>query len=200
MWEVNEGEAGPVFFFDPFGAFSDPDGGFDVGAGAPEVAEGKGAEVFFDAIPQGHRVSVDVEDFAAIGRVERARGDGDVRCGVHVEPPEELGAGELGIDTAEGLPEFFAVHELLGLFPEAVLGVVAVIPAVGDDAVIAGESAGEVGGLRRAGDGGEDGLDESGAVALDEGTDGRGVLADEPGGEADDVEDGGALHISQLQV
>jgi hypothetical protein len=65
--EVNEGEAGPVFFLDPFGAFGDPDGGFDVGAGAPEVAEGKGAEVFFDAIPQGHRVGVDVEDFAAIG-------------------------------------------------------------------------------------------------------------------------------------
>ena len=158
------------------------------------MAEGKGAEVFFDAIPQGHRVRVDVEDFAAIGGVERARGDGDVRGGVHVEPPEELGAGELGIDTAEGLPKFFALHELLGLLPEAVLGVVAIIPAIGDDAVVAGEAAGEVGGLGGAGDGGEDGLDEGGAIALDEGTDGRGVLADEPGGEADDVQDGGALH------
>lgn len=75
MGEVNEGEAGPVFFLDPLGALGDPDGGFDVGAGAPEVAEGKGAEVFFDAIPQGHGMRVDIEDFAAIRRVERARGD-----------------------------------------------------------------------------------------------------------------------------
>jgi hypothetical protein len=75
-----------------------------------------------------------------------------------------------------------------------VLGVVAVIPAIGDDAVITSEPAGQIGGLRGAGDGGEDGLDEGGAVALDEGTDRRGVLADEPGGEADDVQDGGALH------
>lgn len=86
------------------------------------------------------------------------------------------------------------MHELLGLLPEAVLGVVAVIPAIGDDAVVARESAGEVGGLGSAGDGGENGLDEGGAIALDEGTDRRGVLADEPGGEADDVQDGGALH------
>jgi hypothetical protein len=108
----------------------------------------------------------------------------------------KLRAGELRIDAAERFPQFFALHELLGLFPEAVLGVLAVIPAVGDDAVIARQSAGQISGLGRAGDGGEHGLDERGAVALDEGTNRRGMLADEPRGEADDVQDGGALHFT----
>jgi hypothetical protein len=89
MRQVNEREAGPVLFLDPFGALGDPDGGFDVGAGAPEAAEGKRAEVFFDAIPQRHGLRVDVEDLAAIGGIKRTRGDRDVRSGIHVEPPEQ---------------------------------------------------------------------------------------------------------------
>ena len=158
--------------------------------------EGEVAELFFDTGGEVGGEAGDVEDLVPVGAVDGARGDGEVGGGVHVVPPEELGAGEIGVVVAERLPEFDAVDEAVRLFPEEVLGEVAVVPAVSDDAVLAGAEAGEVGGLCGAGDGGEDGFDagEADVIAAEEGFDVRGGFADEALAEPYDVEDGRPLH------
>ena len=204
MREVDEGKGGLVFGFDPFGRLGDPLGHgvgfelfFDAGGGAPEGWEGKFAEVFFDVGADGEWVRVDVEDFAAVGGIHRARGDGIIRGGIHVVPPEKFGAGKLGILLAKGVPDFGRGDEVVGLFPELDFGEVAIVPAVGDDAVGGGSFAGDVVGLGSAGDGGESGFDGGdgaggGAGPFEETR--RIVPVEERGREADDIDDGGALH------
>lgn len=74
------------------------------------------------------------------------------------------------------------------LAPQQDLAEVAEVPAVGDDAVLGGEDAGEKSGLGGAGHGGEDG----GEGCLRAGP-GKGLevwhVLEELGGEADDVQD-----------
>ena len=194
MRQVNEAEAGPVFLLHPLGGLRDPEGGLDVRSRAPEAGEGEGAKVFLDALPHAHRLGVHVEDLTSISRVKRARSDREVRAGVHVIPPEELGAGELRVDAAQAFPELLAADEVVALLPETVLVILAVIPTVGHGTVVARQLARQVSGLRGAGDGRHDGFHLGQLAALQEGADLRRVIADEAGGQADDVEDCGALH------
>ena len=55
---------------------------------------------------------------------------------MHVVPPEEFGAGGVRDFFPEGVPDLFAVDDVIGLFPKADFGGLTVVPAVGDDAVL----------------------------------------------------------------
>ncbi len=148
-----------MFFFYPLGGSGDPLGGGDAGLGAPEGEEGEVSEVGFDLFAHAHGMGVDVEGFASVGGIHGTRGDAVVDRRIHVVPPEEFGADEIGVLLAELVPDLRLADEMVGLLPEVDLGVVAVVPAVGYDAVLGGGGAGEVVGLGGAGDGGEGGLD-----------------------------------------
>ena len=83
---------------------------------------------------------------------------------------------------------------MVRLLPELHLGELAMIPAVGHDAVIGGRFAGEVIRLRSAGDRREGGINERGVSRLQIGADPRGMVTDETPGQPDDVEDNRAIH------
>ena len=141
--------------------------------------------------PAGARV--DVGQLAPVGRIHRPRRDAVVRRRIHVEPPEQVRAGERRILGARGLPDLRRLHQPVRLAPEPHLAVVAHVPAVADDAVLVGIAAGEVVGLRRAGDGGKRRL-RSGRSPLACPAATRARRARSVGGQPDDVEDDGLLH------
>ena len=134
--QIYQGQGGGVFLLHPFRRGGDPFRRSNACRWAPEGREGEGAEIRFDLIPHGHGLGVDVEVLRTIRRVERARGDCEVRGGVHVIPPEELGAGEARHGFPQGVPDFFTVDYMVRLLPEADFGALTVIPAVGDDAML----------------------------------------------------------------
>src|SRR5438034_10486615 len=108
-------------------------------------------------MPDRVGLRVDVENFPSVGGIHRARSDGVVRGRIYVELPEKFRAGESGFAGAQLVPDFFAVNEPVRLLPELNFGQFAVVPAVADNAVRGGRFAGEIRGLRRAGDGGKRG-------------------------------------------
>ena len=192
--QVHQREAGPVLFFHPLGRLRDPDGGLDPGARTPETGEGEGTEVLLDPFAHAHRLRVHVEVLPPIRRVQRAGGDRVVRTGVHVEPPEQLCAGEFRLQATQRFPQLLALHQVVALLPEAVLIVLPVIPAIGHHTVVARQLAGQVGSLGRARDRRHHRLDAGQLVALQEGTNVRRGISHEPRGEAHDIEDGSTLH------
>ena len=84
---------------------------------------------------------------------------------------------------------------MIRLFPKMDFGEFAVEPAVADDAMLRWIFAGEIIRLRSAGDGGKRGLDGGDGATATELRDARRMFADERLGEADDVDDGKAIHI-----
>ena len=80
---------------------------------------------------------------------------------------------------AQRVPDFWAVDEVVGLFPELDFGEFAVEPAVADDAVLRRRFAGEIIRLRGAGDGGKRRRDVRERAALGKVRDARRVFADE---------------------
>lgn len=152
--QVDEAEAGAVLPFHPPGGVRYPPGGLDARHGPPEGREGEFPQVLFNGFPEFHGLGVNVKDFAAIRRVHGAGRHGPVRRGVHVVPPEELGAGEAG---AEPLPQLFPearpLHQLVGLLPELDFTHVPVVPSVGGNSVLLRGKPRDVGALRRAGKG-----------------------------------------------
>ena len=87
------------------------------------------------------------------------------------------------------------MNEVVRLFPKLDFGEFAVEPAVADDAVLRRRFAGEIIGLRGAGDGGKRGRDVRERAAPAKFRDARRVFADERLGEADDVDDGEPVHF-----
>src|SRR6185437_239267 len=203
MREINQAERGLMFIFNPLGGFGDPAGDgvgralrrLNSGGWAPETGKGKWAQVALDVPADVSGIGVNVEDLAAIGGIHRSRRDRIIRGGIHVVPPKKFRAGEVWVALAQFLPEFASVHEMVGLFPELDFGEFAVVPAVADDAMRVRRGAGEIGGLRGAGDGGKGGFDTGLFAARGEVADARGVLADEGVREADEVDDCGASHF-----
>ena len=107
-------------------------------------------------------MSPDVGQLATVGEVHRPRSHGGVGRRVHVEPPEEVGAGERGVKLARGVPDLRRLHQRVGLPPEMHLALVAVIPAVAHYPVLAWRLPGQIGGLDGASDGRQDGADAGG--------------------------------------
>ncbi len=175
-------------------------GRVEAGGGSPEGGKGKFAEIFFDFGADGIRPGINVEHFSAIGGIHGARGDGVIRGGIHVIPPKKFCAGEAGFQFAEFLPNFPAMDEMIGLLPELNLGQFAIIPTIGDDAVLRGWRAGEIGGLRGAGDGGKSRNDGGLRAPVQKPADaGRGV-AEERFGEANDIKNRCAFHEINLST
>src|SRR5437899_119162 len=83
---------------------------------------------------------------------------------------------------------------MVGLFPELHFSQFAMVPTVADDAMLGGRCAGEISGLRSAGDGGKGGHDFGQGAGLAKGADARHRRPDERLGQADDVDDSGAMH------
>src|SRR5262249_45679629 len=122
----------------------------------PEVEEGELAEraLRLDveagwARGRRARRAVEIGQLAAVGGIERARGQapGDGRA--EVEPPEELRAGEALVESARTLVELLARDERIRLAPQERLAELAEVPAVADRAVRARRRAREQRGLRR---------------------------------------------------
>lgn len=204
MREINEAQGGREFVFDPFGRFSNPAGGsvgsalrrFAPGGGPPKGGEGKFAKIFFDGGANGRGRGVDIKNLAAIGGISGARGNGVIDTRIHIEPPEELGAGKGRIGGAEGGPDFFGGDHVVGLFPEMNFGQLTVVPAVADDAVAARADACQIVGLRGAGHGWESREDVRANAAQKELGDARRGGPNQRFGQADDVDDSGSFHAT----
>ena len=155
MRKVDQQERRRMPSIDADRGLGDPPARADVGLRPPEVEEWKRADLGDQPCAQVRGLRVDVENLAAVRRVDRARRHRPVGGAVHVEPPEHLGAGERGVAATGGFPHLLAVHELIRLPPEHHLREIAEVPAVADDAVVARERAGEKRRLRGAGDRGQ---------------------------------------------
>ena len=100
--------------------------------------------------------------------------------------------------VAERVPELGRLHQVIGLFPKMDFGEVAVVPAVAHDAVLRRRLAGEIVGLRGAGDGREGGGDPRERAAPAELRQARGVPDQERFREADDIDDGEPVHAGSI--
>jgi len=194
--EVNEGEGRSVLAFDPFGRVGNPAGDLvrsefstDASGRSPKCREGEFAQISFDLLADVDGVGVDVENFAAIGWIHGARSDRVIRGRIHVVPPKKFRAGEAGLFFAECIPNLGRGDETVRLFPELNFGQFAIVPAVGDDAVIRRRLTGEIIGLGGAGDCGESGANGREEIARDECVEFRGVRAKAGLAQTDDVDD-----------
>ena len=194
--EIDQGEGGG-FFADEVGThLCDPATAGDVGSGSPEFQEGKEAVALLVFVPQFGGLTVGVEDLASVGGIAGSRGHRPGDGGVHVVPPEEFGGGVRGIASEGGLVDPFGLNEMVRLFPEKNFGEVAAVPAVGDNAVLAGELAGEECGLRGAGDGRQDGPQFRDEASLGDGVDlGRPVPQHRRSQTYDIQNDDGTRHV-----
>ena len=157
--EVDEVEIRLLMLLNPAGRGGNPLRGRQASARAPKTMEREIAKVALEQLAGALRVAGDVEDFSAVGLIDRTRGHGDVRIRPHVIPPKEVRDLELRVLGVEFVPNFRGANHAVGLLPELHFTERAVIPTVTDDAVHGRRLAGEVIRLRRAGDSGERGAD-----------------------------------------
>ncbi len=186
--QVGEQQVGAIVPQDIGGGLGDPAGAGQAGAGTPEGGEREGAEVLLQPGGDGAGQAVDAEAFVAIGAVEGLGCDADVERGALVEPPEEVGGFQAGFSGLENLGQRGGLDQVVGLLPETDFPGFAEEPAVGDDAVVLGEFAGDQGGLGGAGDGGG-GFDMAdGPLGLGQGVQ-TGGMGQQAAGEADGAEE-----------
>ena len=188
--QVDEAEVGLLMLLDPSGAVGDPLRRWQTGARAPEGVEGEIAEVALEQLFVTLREARDIEDLAAVGLIDRTRRDGDVGRGAHVVPPEEVRDLELGVLGVQFIPDLRGLDDAVRLLPELHLAKRAVVPTVADDAVHARRLAGEIVGLRGAGDGRERRADlRDAALGGARGETRHDAGAQVAGGKTDDVQD-----------
>ena len=94
----------------------------------------------------------------------------------------------------ERIPNFWALNQMIGLFPELNFRQFAIEPTVTDNAVFARSFSGEISGLRRASDGRKCRNNFCHRPAFQKFPDTRRVLADEGISKANNVDDRGAFH------
>ena len=176
--------------FNPAGRIGDPLRRWQAGARTPERMEREITQLALKQFLVTLRVARDVENLTAVGLINRAWRDRDIRRGTHVVPPKEVRDLELGVLGVEFVPDLRREHDAVRLLPELHLAQRAIIPAVADDTVRARLLAGQVIGLRSAGDGGER-RTHLGDAALGgaRGETRHDAGTQVPGGETDDVQD-----------
>ncbi len=125
-----------------------------------------------------------------------ARRDGIIHARIHVEPPKAVCGGKLRIADSQRIPNFLSLNDVVRLFPKLNLREFAIKPAITDDAVFAWSFAGEIIRLRGAGDGGKRGHDLRERTVLAEFRDARRMFANERFGQANDIDDGEAIHFA----
>ena len=172
----------------------DPVRGGDVGERPPELEQREPPEPRVELVVQLGRMGVMIGDLAPVGRVHRARRRGPLGGGVHVVPPEHLGAGEARVPCAPRLPDLLAGDEPVGLAPQQHLAQVAEVPAVGHRAVARGHQPRQQGGLRGAGDGRRHGAQRSLAAARGEAGEVGRVRPDQVRREPHDQDHEGGRH------
>ena len=104
-----------------------------------------------------------------------------------------LGSGVWGFG-AQRVPDFFTVNDVVGLLPKLDFSEFTIEPAVADDAVFGWWFTGEIVRLRGAGHCRKRRRDVRQRATVTEFRDARRVFTDERFGEADDVDDGQAVH------
>ena len=102
-------------------------------------------------VPELRRNTVAVLQFPAVSTVERTRRYRPVNIGVHIEPPETVGTGEVRVALPGRLPDLFGLDELIGLAPEQYLTKITGIPAIADDTMVSGKFSGQIGTLHGTG-------------------------------------------------
>ncbi len=154
--QVDQHQRRPMFAQDFDRRIGDPAAAGDIGARPPELEQRKHAQPRLQTVSQLFRLTVAIEQLAAIGRVAGPRRERPIDRRVHVVPPEEFGGGVRRIAAAAGFVEPLSVHQAIRLPPEPDFRQVAEVPAVADDAVLARQQAGEQRRLGRAGHGRQD--------------------------------------------
>ena len=92
------------------------------------------------------------------------------------------------------IPDFWLLHQMIGLFPELDFGEFAVEPAVADNAVLRRQFAGEIIGLRSTSNRRKCGRDLSQCAVLPKFRDARRMFANERFRQPDDIDDGKPVH------
>ena len=88
------------------------------GARAPVAEQRERAERRGEFVVQVGRIGVAVRVLAAVGVVDRARGDRPVDVGAHRVPPADVGHRVAGVRAAGGVPQLVAAHERVVLPPQ----------------------------------------------------------------------------------
>ena len=169
---------------------------------SPEVEERKRPELRLQLVAQIGRRGVDVGQLPAVGRIHRPRRDGVVRGRVHVVPPEQVGAGERRDRSRARASQIFgACTSLFDCFQNRISASSRAYQPLPTMPCVGGVAAGEVVGLRRAGDRGERRSNprERGAARPNAPGSAPPDLHDARG-QADDVEDDGSRHCMAIDV
>src|SRR5947209_20151185 len=103
----------------------------------------KVANLCFQSPRQCGGIAVYIGNLPPVGRIDGTWRNRIICAAVHVVPPEHFGAGELGITPPCGIPNFFALDEVVGLTPEPDLSHIPEIPSICDDAMTTGHETGE---------------------------------------------------------
>ena len=135
------------------GTTADPLARADARKRTPEVKERKLAQLELESVAKLRRVSVKVRALAAIGVIGRAGSNAPVGTGIHVVPPEKLGAGKVGVTGPAPVPDLLPLHQVVRLLPHLNLSLLAGIPAIADNSMLRGQATGQHGSLGAAGHG-----------------------------------------------
>ena len=127
-----------MLFFNPHGRIRNPATGGDSRRRPPEGREGKISEIGLQLFSHIHGRGIDVKNLTAVGRVYWTGRDREIRARIHIEPPEQLGAGELRIPVAKDFPELGTFNKMIRLLPELMFCKSAVIPSIGNYSVLTG--------------------------------------------------------------
>ncbi len=90
----------------------------DVRPRPPELEQRERAEPLGQLVAQGVRLGVDVRQLAPVRGVLRPRRHREVGAGVHVVPPEQLGAGERRVPLPGRVPDLLARDQVVRLPPQ----------------------------------------------------------------------------------
>ena len=115
----------------------DPATGLDRGHRTPEGEQGEGPQHAIEFVPQLGRLSIVVRQLAAVGGIHGPRRGADVDGGIHIVPPEHVGAGEGRVELFARLPDFLPGDQAIRLPPQPYLGLLAKVPAIGHGAMVA---------------------------------------------------------------
>jgi hypothetical protein len=116
--QVDQAQARPMAGEDLKRAVRDPTRGADVRLGAPEMEEREWPQACGQLGLKARGLRIERRDLAPVGWIDRAWGHRPVCAGVHVVPPEELGAGGFGVMPRKRLPNLLASHQCVVLSPK----------------------------------------------------------------------------------
>src|SRR5882672_12572052 len=149
MREINQSQRRIKFLIDTNCCVGDPLRGPDRCHRPPKLKEWELAQFLLQLVAKFGRIRIDIRNLSPIGWIHGPRGDRPVCAGVHVVPPEQIGAGELWVLLLRAIPDLGPSYEPVGLLPELDLALIAEVPAVADDTVLRRPGSGQISRLNR---------------------------------------------------